>query len=93
MPRTDPVAARTSTVRRSLALTSPASPRWSSRGSEPVSRTAIAAALARKDLVSGERIVPFSLASFAYRENRARPGTPAAGGGPDYGGAGTSLPG
>jgi hypothetical protein len=43
-----------------------------------VSRPAIAAALARDDLSSGERLVVFSLASFADRENRARPGTPAA---------------
>ena len=43
-----------------------------------MSRPAIAAALAREDLSSGERLVAFSLASFADRENRARPGTPAA---------------
>jgi hypothetical protein len=43
-----------------------------------MSRQAIAAALARDDLSSGERLVAFSLASFADRENRARPGTPAA---------------
>jgi hypothetical protein len=43
-----------------------------------MSRQAIAAALAREDLSSGERLVAFSLASFADRENRARPGTPAA---------------
>ena len=43
-----------------------------------MSREAIAAALARTDLSSGERLVAFSLASFADRENRARPGTPAA---------------
>ena len=43
-----------------------------------MSREAIAAALARHDLSSGERLVAFSLASFADRENRARPGTPAA---------------
>ena len=35
-------------------------------------------ARARHDLSSGERLVAFSLASFADRENRARPGTPAA---------------
>ena len=45
-----------------------------------MSRRAIAAALAREDLSSGERLVAFSLASFADRENRARPGTPAAAG-------------
>jgi hypothetical protein len=45
-----------------------------------MSRQAIAAALARADLSSGERLVAFSLASFADRENRARPGTPAAAG-------------
>ena len=39
---------------------------------------AIAAALAREDLSAGERLVTFSLASFANRENRAWPGTPAA---------------
>ena len=43
-----------------------------------MSRQAIAAALAREDLSCGERLVAFSLASFADRENRARPGTPAA---------------
>ena len=43
-----------------------------------MSRQAIAAALARDDLSAGERLVAFSLASFADRENRARPGTPAA---------------
>ncbi len=43
-----------------------------------MSRSAIAASLAREDLSSGERLVAFSLASFADRENRARPGTPAA---------------
>ena len=41
-------------------------------------REAIAAALAREDLSCGERLVAFSLASFADRDNRARPGTPAA---------------
>jgi DnaA N-terminal domain len=41
-------------------------------------RDAIAAALAREDLSCGERLVALSLASFADRENRARPGTPAA---------------
>jgi DnaA N-terminal domain len=45
-----------------------------------MSRQAIAAALAREDLSCGERLVAFSLASFADRENRARPGTPAAAG-------------
>jgi DnaA N-terminal domain len=45
-----------------------------------MSREAIAAALAREDLSCGERLVAFSLASFADRENRARPGTPAAAG-------------
>ena len=43
-----------------------------------MSREAIAAALARTDLSCGERLVAFSLASFADRENLARPGTPAA---------------
>jgi hypothetical protein len=43
-----------------------------------VSRQAIAAGLARGDLSAGERMVAFSLASFADRENRAWPGTPAA---------------
>jgi DnaA N-terminal domain len=45
-----------------------------------VSRSAIAAALARHDLSAGERLVAFSLASFADRDGRARPGTPAAAG-------------
>jgi hypothetical protein len=39
-----------------------------------MSRQAIAAALARQDLCAGERLVAFSLASFADRENRAWPG-------------------
>ena len=43
-----------------------------------MSRQAIAAALALGDLATGVRLVAFSLASFADRENRARPGTPAA---------------
>jgi hypothetical protein len=43
-----------------------------------VSYQAIAAALALDDLSTGERLAAFSLASFADRENRARPGTPAA---------------
>jgi hypothetical protein len=43
-----------------------------------MSRMAIAAALARTDLPAGERLAAFSLASFADRHNRARPGTPAA---------------
>ena len=43
-----------------------------------MSHQAIAAALARDDLSTGERLVTFSLASFADRENRARPGTPGA---------------
>ena len=45
-----------------------------------MSRRAIAAALAREDLSSGERLVAFSLASFADRKDRARPGTLAAAG-------------
>ena len=43
-----------------------------------MSRQAIAAGLARGDLSAGERLVAFSLASFADRENRAWPGAPAA---------------
>jgi hypothetical protein len=43
-----------------------------------MSRQAIAAVLAREDLVSGERLAAFSLASFASRENRAWPGAAAA---------------
>ena len=43
-----------------------------------VSRQAIAAALAREDLAGGERLVAFSLASFAGRDDRAWPGAPAA---------------
>jgi hypothetical protein len=43
-----------------------------------VSRQAIAAALACEHLSAGERLVAFSLASFADRENRAWPGAPAA---------------
>jgi DnaA N-terminal domain len=45
-----------------------------------MSHQAIAAVLARHDLSSGERLVAFSLASFADRDSRARPGTPAAAG-------------
>ena len=44
-----------------------------------MSRQAIAAALARGDLTAGERLVAFSLASFADREQRAWPGASAAG--------------
>jgi hypothetical protein len=43
-----------------------------------MSHQAIAAVLAGCDLSSGERLVAFSLASFADRDSRARPGTPAA---------------
>jgi hypothetical protein len=43
-----------------------------------MSRQAIAAALAREDLASGERLVAFSLASYAGRDGRAWPGAPAA---------------
>ena len=43
-----------------------------------MSRRAIAAALAREDLASGERLAAFSLASFADRGNRAWPGASAA---------------
>jgi hypothetical protein len=39
-----------------------------------VSRQAIAAARAREDLAAGERLVAFSLASFAGRDGRAWPG-------------------
>ena len=40
-----------------------------------VSHVAIAAALALSDVSAGERMVAFSLASFANREHRAWPGT------------------
>ncbi|MDQ6729171.1 MAG: hypothetical protein M3022_02395 [Actinomycetota bacterium] len=43
-----------------------------------MSRQAIAAVLARDDFVGGERLVAFSLASFAGRDDRAWPGAPAA---------------
>jgi hypothetical protein len=43
-----------------------------------MSYQAIAAALALEDLSAGERLVAFSLASFANREQRAWPGTPVA---------------
>ena len=43
-----------------------------------MSRQAIAAALAREDLAGGERLVAFSLASFAGRDCRAWPGAAAA---------------
>ena len=45
-----------------------------------MSHRAIAAVLGGRDLSSGERLVAFSLASFADRDGRARPGTPAAAG-------------
>jgi hypothetical protein len=45
-----------------------------------MSREAIAAALARNDLAAGERLVAFSLASFAGRGARTLVGTPAAAG-------------
>lgn len=45
-----------------------------------MSHEAIAAALAREDLSCGERLVAFSLASFADRDRRAHPGTLAAAG-------------
>ena len=45
-----------------------------------MSHEAIAAAMARDDLSCGERLVAFSLASYADRENRAFPGTVAAAG-------------
>jgi len=51
-----------------------AAARWSAF----VSRQAIAAALAREDLAGGERLVAFSLASFAGHDGRAWPGAPAA---------------
>jgi hypothetical protein len=43
-----------------------------------MSHTAIAAALALDGVTGGERLAAFSLASFADRDGRARPGTPAA---------------
>lgn len=43
-----------------------------------MSHAAIAAVLARDDLSAGERLVAWSLASFANREQRAWPGIPAA---------------
>jgi hypothetical protein len=43
-----------------------------------VSRQAIAAALAHHDLAGGERLVAFSLASYAGHDGRAWPGAPAA---------------
>jgi hypothetical protein len=43
-----------------------------------MSREAIAAALARDDLPTGERLVAFSLASFAGSDARAWPGAPTA---------------
>jgi DnaA N-terminal domain len=43
-----------------------------------VSHAAIAAVLARRELSSGERLVAWSLASFANREQLAWPGIPAA---------------
>jgi hypothetical protein len=45
-----------------------------------MSHQAIAAALAQADLSVGERLVAFSLASFADRDNLARPGTTVAAG-------------
>jgi hypothetical protein len=43
-----------------------------------VSHAAIAAVLACDDLSAGERLVAWSLASFANRDQRAWPGIPAA---------------
>jgi DnaA N-terminal domain len=43
-----------------------------------VSRSAIAAALALEEVAGGERLVAFSLASFANRKQVAWPGTPSA---------------
>ena len=43
-----------------------------------MSHMAIAAALALEGVSGGERLVAFSLASFANREGKAWPGTPAA---------------
>jgi hypothetical protein len=43
-----------------------------------VSHAAIAAVLARRDLSAGERLVAWSLASFANRDQRAWPGIPVA---------------
>lgn len=43
-----------------------------------MSHAAIAAVLARDDLAAGERLVAWSLASFANRDQRAWPGVPAA---------------
>jgi hypothetical protein len=40
-----------------------------------VSHTAIAAAVAREDLSSGERLAAFALASFANKRHQAWPGT------------------
>jgi hypothetical protein len=47
-------------------------------GRSGVSHAAIAAVLARHDLSAGERLVAWSLASFANRDQRAWPGIPAA---------------
>jgi hypothetical protein len=44
-------------------------------GEPAMSHQAIAAALALEDVSAGERLVAFSLASFANREQRAWPGT------------------
>jgi hypothetical protein len=52
--------------------------RWTMLSSQLVSRQAIAAALALEDLTGGERLVAFSLASFAARDGRTWPGAPAA---------------
>jgi hypothetical protein len=49
-------------------------------GGAAMSHQAIAAVLACRGLSCGERLVAFSLASFADRDSRARPGTPAAAG-------------
>jgi hypothetical protein len=43
-----------------------------------MSHAAIAAVLVRNDLSAGERLVAWSLASFANRDHRASPGIPAA---------------
>src|ERR1700729_3777329 len=48
---------------------------WALRKEHAMSHRAIAAALALRDASSGERLVAFSLASFANRDERCWPGT------------------
>ncbi len=88
----DRVAARSSKDRRERegswwvvwlkAIANPGDRRGGSRwrSDQPAKRRRPPLVPAGRDLLCGERLVAFSLASFADRDGRARPGTPAAAG-------------